>query len=106
MQPLFTVNKISQQIKTDGGLHAKPFQSLKIPSLLKLPISTSSRRNTSDVSEISHSLPIAIRQLLREFITVKDLPQSIRFKKLPHPSPEIVNTIQIKSKNNCFLFEY
>lgn len=36
MQPLSTVNKISQQLKTEGGLHAKqpPFQSLKIPSLL------------------------------------------------------------------------
>lgn len=108
MQPLSTVNKISQQLKTEGGLHAKqpPFQSLKIPSLLSSLLFTSARRYTSDVSEISHCLPTVTHQPLREFISAKDLPPSIHFfKKVPHPTPETVNTIKIKSKNNCFLFK-
>lgn len=45
------------------------FQSLKIPSrLLKWLISTGTRRHTSDISEISHSLPIVTHQLLTELI--------------------------------------
>lgn len=93
--------------KKKSGLHAKPppFQSLKIPGLLKWPISTSTRRNTLHVSEISHSIPTTIHQLLKELTSAKDLPQSIHLKKLSYPTLEIVNTIQIKTKNNCFLFQ-